>query len=254
MHQQTGYLRAVPPVLLLTATIDPDPSAPWLVRRDSETRRQDYLRAVSFYAAKLSPDECHIVFAENSGAPVDDVVAAAARHGHTISVISYTGDPELGRRGKGNAEGELIDRSASWIADGVGAVTPVVKITGRIIVSNIRRFLASIDEDQVLCRLTRALRKADTRLMGFTAQTWLHHFANLAVEVDAATGFTLEHAVAKRLYSGIVDGQIRWARLTHEPRYVGYSGTLGTRYDTFGSRLAQPVRAAYRRIPFPRYI
>ncbi|MBT9299320.1 hypothetical protein KKP62_30570 [Rhodococcus sp. GOMB7] len=90
--------------------------------------------------------------------------------------------------------------------------------------------------------------------MSFTAGAWLLHFANLAAEVDAATGFSLEHAVAKRLYAGIVDGQLRWARMKHEPQYFGYSGTEGTRYDTLGSRLGQPLRAAYRRIPFPRYI
>lgn len=53
-----------------------------------------------------------------------------------------------------------------------------------------------------MCRLTRDLRKADTRLIGFTAGAWLLHFAKLAAEVDAATGFNVEHAVAKRLYAG----------------------------------------------------
>lgn len=217
MHMRPGRPRFVQPILLLTATINPVSFAPALVRRDSDTRRKDYLRAVSFYAAKLNPDECRIVLAENSGAPVADVVSAAARHGHSISVLSYTGDPVLSRRGKGNGEAELIDRSAAWIVNDVGGAVPVIKVTGRIIVSNIRRFLVSTDEHEILCRLTRDLRKADTRLMSFTAGAWLLHFANLAAEVDAATGFSLEHAVAKRLYAGIVDGQLRWARMKHEP-------------------------------------
>lgn len=254
MHMRPARPRRVQPILLLTATIDPVPAAPSLVRRDVDTRRKDYLRAVSFYAAKLNPDECRIVLTENSGAPVADVVAAAARHGHSISVISYTGDPVLSLCGKGNGEAELIDRSAAWIVNEVGGAVPVIKVNGRLIVSNIRRFLISTNEDEISCRLTRDLRKADTRLIRFAASTWLLHFADLAAEVDAATGFNLEHAVAKRLYAGIVDGRIRWARMKHEPQYFGYSGTKGTRYDTLGSRIGQPLRAAYRRIPLPSYI
>lgn len=105
--------RALQPILLLTATINPVSAVPSLARRDIDTRRKDYLRAVSFYAAKLRPDECRIVLAENSGAPVADVMSAAARHGHSVSVLSYRGDPVLSRRGKGNGEAELIDRSAA---------------------------------------------------------------------------------------------------------------------------------------------
>lgn len=241
-------------VLLLTATINPDAAVPSLARRDPVTRRQDYVTAVSFYAAHLDPDECRIVFAENSGADVDEIVSAAARHGHSITVLSSAGDPVSAGRGKGNGEAELIDRSAAWIVDEMGAAVPVIKVTGRIVVRNIRRFLVSIDEDEVLCRLASDLRKVDTRLLGVTAGAWMLHFANLAVEVDAAAGFTLEHAVAKRLYVRIADSRLRWARMKHEPRYSGYSGTKGTRYDTLESRLGETLRAACRRMPAPHYM
>ena len=55
-----------PSLLMMTATINPQPGAVGLDRTDPALRMKDYCEALDFYLSKKSPLDRRIVFVENS--------------------------------------------------------------------------------------------------------------------------------------------------------------------------------------------
>jgi hypothetical protein len=131
-------------ILLMTATIRPLPGIPALARTDPKVRLQDYQRSLVFYSGHLGSCFDAIVFAENSASDLSPLAAATAncRHFDKIEFIPFSGLDYKPSYGRGYGEFQLIDHaiktSKLLLPDDV-----IWKVTGRYIVKNIERIVAS---------------------------------------------------------------------------------------------------------------
>ena len=133
--------------LILTATITPPSGVPSLVRTDPALRLRDYLAAFEFYLKVPTAVLPRIVFAENSASDVAPFRALADRIGgdKEVFVTSHAGLDHPPSYGRGYGEMKLVDRIMTEyppVAD-LPADAPIWKGTGRYLLTNIKRLVAS---------------------------------------------------------------------------------------------------------------
>lgn len=134
-------------VVLLTATINPPSEAHKLARRDPALRRQDYLTAWRHYLHSLK-SHARLVFIENSGADLtefQDLAASASCTGTSAEVISLDVNsfpPEWGR-----AYGEFLLLHHARPRIDISDDAKIWKVTGRIVISNMRAIIHSSPAD-----------------------------------------------------------------------------------------------------------
>jgi hypothetical protein len=133
-------------ILLMTATITPPPGARALARTDPVARLRDYISALRFYLSLGAPLE-RIVFCENSGSDIEPLRSLARQLGadDRVEFLVFNGldfPPEYGR-----AYGELrLVRHAmghSRLIREAGEMAVIWKVTGRYIVRNLQRIVAT---------------------------------------------------------------------------------------------------------------
>lgn len=158
-------------VLLMSATITPLPGIPVLARTDPKVRLQDYQASLAFYSGLLGGCFDAIVFAENSNSDISPLIAASTkrRHFDKLEFISFYGldyDPKYGR---GYGEFRLVDHAMST-SKLLRSDDVVWKVTGRYIVKNIERIVASRPPaSDLYCHLRNyPHRLCETFLMAWT--------------------------------------------------------------------------------------
>lgn len=126
-------------ILLLTATIRPNPNQPQLALIDPQERLEDYKKALMFYTEALKHgviDE--IVFVDNSGF---DLKCLSEFFGsQNIEWLSYYGLDYPSTYHRGYGEFKLVDYAFenSEILKGLHAQDAIWKITGRYVVKNLK--------------------------------------------------------------------------------------------------------------------
>lgn len=242
--------------LLLTATV----RAPTSVRvsvADPVARAGQYRAAISAWRRLAPALGARIAVVENSGAAEDELfadVAGAPGSPPPVLLRAEQGDP---RRGKGAMEADMIDQALAQLEVAPGEL--VAKCTGRLVVPNAARavppFAAGAGEraPAIVLRATLGGSYVDTRLLVATTSAWSDVLAGMAQEVDEDAGHFLEHVVADRVHLGRSRQALAVHRFRQRPRFAGYSGTSGERYDTPAGRLRRvagaPVEALLRRLP-----
>lgn len=212
-------------VLLLTGCVNPQGMAQTALTDAAERQRQ-YEEAVRWY---LSHTSFPVVFAENSGHPLTDVPAS-----DRFEQLSFAGNADK-QRGKGYGELEIIGHALSH-SRFIQSDTIVIKITGRLIVRNIRSLVRLHRlygrRDCVMCQLHSDLRFADSRV--FTASAdFLHQLFSQRDRLDDSWGFYFEHLLADNLRG-------RFLPYLLQPEITGQSGTTGEMYEV------QPTSLRFR--------
>jgi hypothetical protein len=131
-------------ILLMTATITPLPGIPVLARTDPKARLQDYQASLAFYSGLLGGCFDAIIFAENSNSDVSSLIAASKKRGHfdSLEFISFYGLDYEPKHGRGYGEFRLVDHVVST-SKLLRSDDVIWKVTGRYIVKNIERIVAS---------------------------------------------------------------------------------------------------------------
>ena len=161
-------------VLLLTATITPNTYSKLKIT-EPEIRKQQYQEALNFYIQKTS---FRIVFAENSGDPLDDFPVLPDR----IEYLSFKSEPIQPDRGKAFKELEIIDfaiEKSKFIQE----AEAIAKITGRLQVLNFdglsRKFLRYKKKNSHLVYANSYKpRNMDSRCFFFTPDFWPYQKKN----------------------------------------------------------------------------
>ncbi len=136
----------------MTATIRPRLDAAYVGRLDPDVRRADYLRAMSFYAPLAGDVFDRIIFADNSGEPLDEFEPFAAANPR-ISLMSYYGLDYPAAYGRAYGEMKIIEHAMEHANNRdcplkaarpeAGQARYVWKVTGRYIITNIRRIVSA---------------------------------------------------------------------------------------------------------------
>ena len=206
-------------ILLLTGCINPN-GMPFTQLTNTSERQKQYVDAIHYY---INQTNIHIVFCENSSTDISPLFNNAYDR---LEILTFMGHQDK-QRGKGYGEAEIIEyalRNSSFIhKDYI-----IIKITGRLIVNNIRQIIDSLkyEEDFVTCLFHSDLKFADSRIFcGTTA--FYKEFLKNKKRMNDSEGIFFEHV----LTSTVLESSLRFIPFTVEPIITGISGTTGEKYQ-----------------------
>lgn len=205
-------------IILLTGCINPN-GMPFTKLTDANERQRQYIEALHYY---LNHTSCPIVFCENS---LTDLSTLFNDIKDRLEILTFKGNQDK-QRGKGFGEAEILEfafRHSLFIHDDC----IVVKITGRLIVSNIASILNSLnyDKDFVTCQFHSNLLFADSRIFCATPSFYMA-FLKFKDHINDSKNIYFEHILA----STVLESPIQYIPFTEEPFITGMSGSTGELY------------------------
>ena len=206
-------------VILLTGCINPN-GMPFTQLTDTSDRQKQYVDAIHYY---INNTDCKIVFCENSNT---DINTLFKNKQDRLEILTFAGNQDK-QRGKGYGETEIIEYAlhhSSFIQDG----SIIIKITGRLIVTNICQILKSLKykHDFVTCLFHSDLKFADRRLICGTTPFYKEFLKNKGYLNDSE-GIFFEHILA----STVLESSVCFIPFSEEPLITGISGTTGEIYQ-----------------------
>jgi len=245
--------------LLLTASIDPC-NMPDAIH-DPEKRLADYIEVLSYYV-KHDSGIRKIVFADNSGWPIDDVSRAIRDNPYKkdIEYISLSQNDFPREFGKGYGEHNLI--ATALHTSKILRETPYcAKMTGRHYLFNITEILEKTYEPiGMLCdfrdhpffdllRLPYCGHHCDTRFIVFRPGFFDRYLRDIT-NSHRTGGFSMEAQYYHAL-KDLEDGNQVKCRFPVEPVYGGIAGHWGKNYSGTAEEIKRKIRSVSRRL-FPR--
>ncbi len=209
--------------VLLTATISPG-DVPYLARRDPNIRIEDYKSALRSWLAGPLPSA--LVFCENSGYDLAGLESLCRDHNKRVEFLSLREDPGTFPRGKGYGEVGIIAHAlkhSSLLRD----ARRVLKVSGRVYVSNASALVASMDSFpavDVFCDLRRNLTWGNSRVFCASKDVLANYLVPRRCLIDDSRGLFFEHALARAVHGVMAEGG-RWSHLPVAPLVAGISGT-----------------------------
>jgi hypothetical protein len=248
--------------LLLTATVDVG-NMPYVSVRDSAIRESQYISALLYYA-KNHPRIRKIVFAENSGWPLDKIKAAVTDNPYRkeFEFISYKSNDAAFKSGKSYGEALIIDNAVENSAL-IKNSTHVAKLTGRLILTNITGLVQRVPDDCGLyCDLKEhnwiylklfginkwASPYCDTRFFIFSKEFYRQFIAPAfqSTIIDVKGRFSLEHQMY-HVANDSAGNQKIMNRFVIQPFFSGMAGHFrNKRYDSLTEMLKNIFLQAIR--------
>lgn len=176
--------------IVLTGTIIPN--IPDLGEVDIARRRDEYLKAIDFYATHSEA----VYFLENSSFDLATDSRFARYANLHIRKLPMSENPE---RGKGYQEFQMLDE---WITSESPKPSRWIKITGRYIIPNVSRILTDCEkhfDQSLIIDQVPAKSVARSYLFCTTTDFYLNHFKNLYQECDDRTGQWVERVLYRSL-------------------------------------------------------
>jgi len=207
-------------VILLTGCINPN-GMPFTQLTDANERQRQYINAIIYY---LENTDCEIVFCENSNTNITPFLNINIAQ-NRLEILTFSGNQNK-QRGKGYGEAEIIEYAllhSSYIQDNC----IIIKITGRLIVNNIRQIIKSITckQDFVTCLFHSDLKFVDSRIFCATS-SFFREFLNNKERINDSKNTFFEHVLA----STILASSIHFIPYIEKPLITGISGSTGKQY------------------------
>jgi hypothetical protein len=250
LRRTLRFMPARLPVLLMSATVAPDPAVPTLRVRDPQHRLQEYVRSLDFYLSQADTFES-VIFAENSGVGLDEIQAVADRHGDSKRFHLLRVEPGVDpKEGRSAGEAHMVRLAMSTVPQLVDlpADQHVWKITGRYTVRNIRRLVATSPTTDFYINLRRYPDLwCDTYAYAFTRNGYYKYLEGATEAIIAGRG-TGEQTMGAHVQSLVDAGEPIVARFKHEPRINGVRGRDLRPYQSPSLRMKYATRVVARRV------
>lgn len=217
--------------LILTSTVYVNSALTVLV--SAEVRLQQYLQAILFYLNSSEIDK--IIICDNSNfdyrifAPLFSSLSQKE-----IEYLNFTVDTQLVKNlGKGYGEGEIMKYVVQNSIILNSSEDRIVKITGRLIVTNIDDVLRSCQDSvtyfQPYCSnpFRPNLHAVDTRFFVVDKNIYVNHFLNVHCKVNDINGIFLEHCFYDTINSNLIPTKF----MKVMPIFIGFSGSTGLNYS-----------------------
>ncbi len=220
-------------VLLLTGAIDiKELFIPSTTIIDTNDRLSQYLKSID-YAITHYESIPEIVFCENTNFTYDytSLKEKAINKGKKLEVISFSGDYiSIKQKGKGFGEGEIIQYALnnSKLLEKCDAF---IKLTGRLIVTNMDRIVATTTTDCSFIYHPKMIYQMpvdhiETFLYKADKKFYIQHLIDAHQEVDESRFRYLEHIFYERL------SNFNLRSFNLHPNISGLSGTSGNPYES----------------------
>lgn len=213
-------------VLLITGTIASQ-STYMTYLTDVSERLKQYIECIEFYLCETSINK--IVFCENSNYKFDSraLYELAKKNNKLFELLQFDGDySQIVDRGKGYGEGEIIEyaleNSKLFLQSKY-----FIKVTGRLIISNIDILCKRIDFDRVYfnCNLYY-YPSIDTKMYGMPIALYKDTFRKAYYDVNDKENQYIESI----FYNIIKNKQIKVFNFHKCPVFEGISGSCGFNY------------------------
>lgn len=215
--------------LLLTACINPGGMIMTHLT-DASIRQKQYVEALSFY---LTHTSLPIVFVENSSTDISPLFQEHIQSGR-LECFTFTGNQFNKEKGKGYGEVEIMEY-ALLHSKLLGSSHYVVKITGRLIISNIHQLVnvnQRLSHPNIQTSLNSDYTFADSRLFIASPYFITHHFFPRKEGINDSQGRYFEHILCESIKEQ-ADFYCYSFLLT--PVFKGTSGSTGSVYDDSAS-------------------
>lgn len=236
-------------VLVLTATVRPDPNASSrLAVLDPEDRWQQYARSLRFHARQLSGLVDGIVLAENSGVDLSGFADEAGVE-TPLELLSLPRVPSTAGTRRGYLELSLLSEAFEASTLLRDPATHAVKVTGRYRVENLPAVMASMDAGQDLgFNLRRFPRSwADMAVCFLTPAGMATLRPHLPRVNEVEPGGSAELSLYRVLTDLRSSGVAVQPRFRVEPRISGVRGFDARPFQGAKQRLKWAARTAAKR-------
>lgn len=215
--------------LILTATIDPG-DMPDLVRKNVDTRLDDYKKSFNFWIKKKTIKK--IIFIENSNYDLSCFHELARNQkDKEIEILSTnlnsTFDKKLGK-----GYGQFLCLNEVFQKSTIAKKTNYfIDVTGRHCVSNFEEILRDIgaNNSDIYINLSDNLKFSDTNIYAGSKNFFINYVVPETSKTDDSQYNIFEHCVAKAVLKAVSNGY----SLSKTPIYPiidGYIGTNGKKY------------------------
>ena len=218
-------------VILLTGCINPNGMS-FTQLTDVNERQKQYYDAIHYY---IKETNCKIIFCENSNTAINYLFDNNC-DSNRLEILTFRGNQNK-QRGKGYGEAEIIEyafQKSDWLKE----EKIVVKITGRLIINNIKQIVKSLksEKDFITCSFHSDLKFADSRIICATSSFYkeLYNKRNL---INDSCGVFFEHI----LCSTVLESPLPFIPFSEEPIISGVSGTTGQTYHIKSSNFRNKV-------------
>ena len=214
---------------IITGTICPSGDMKQLAICNAEERLEQYKKSLRFFIGSGAFSK--IVFAENSnyGAKaLEDLSDYARKNRVQLEILSFAGNTVQSiLQGKGYGEGEIMQYVMEH-SELLKGESFFVKITGRLLVHNIREITKKLKEQRTYFNIPNRTRKDiyDTRIYAMPVSQFREGFMSVYTQVMDDEGVYLERVYTRQ----IVNRGIMVYNFPSYPRIEGISGSGGTVY------------------------
>lgn len=221
--------------LIITGTVYPAKGVFALKILDSCVRKDQYLKSIRYYIEKTRIK--NIIFCDNSAAEIEpDLYMLARKHNKNFEWLSFKGNEDaVIKYGKGYGEGEII----KYVLENSKLIltcSSFVKVTGRLIVSNIDCVIRYASRKHIICDIVD-----DKMLTNFyitPIAIYTKYLISAYEQVNDYAGFYLEHS----FYCVIKEKMLSVRRFFFYPNINGISGSTGLSYHvSFKGRLKKTL-------------
>lgn len=218
--------------IALSVAVSPDPLFAQALA-DPQTRLDQYRAALQKWTHVASKTDSLLLIVETSHWELRDLTAELSPHDlKRVRAVSYTPSEAERIRGKGAIEASAIDHLLHSCSSDLSPRDTVVKVTGRLFVSNWRSVIRPVPEDVVRARRTINRSYCDSRLVAASYRFWTDNLTGMGREVDDNSARYLEHVLANRLINAEYQHACRVESFAARPHIMGGSGTTGHKYDS----------------------
>lgn len=216
--------------IVLTATINVPKNVPFLVLKDSEIRKKQYIDNIVFLLKNVNCER--IIFCDNSDSQCpDNLLDLAIKVKKKFEWLTFESNSKLiSAYGKGFGEAEILN----YVINNSKLLKEVnffIKITGRLIVRNINSIIRTIDNESnwfLTYGDNDILKKVDTRLYGVR----IEDFKNILMDPYKGSNRPYESSI-ELVYADAINASafdIKSFRVM--PNFIGISGGYGARFYT----------------------
>lgn len=229
-------------ILLLTGCINPNGMA-FTSLTDATIRLKQYQTAINFYLKNTSYP---VVFAENSGTSLNNLYNTKIST-NRLELLSFCGNKSKDK-GKGYGEAEIIEYALnkSSIIASCKDKCSIIKITGRLIISNVKELIDNKflfqDNKSIVASYNSDFSFVDTRII-IAPINFFSSFIEHKNDIDDRTNTFFENVFSDSIKH---NSQYRYYPFYIEPQIKGQSGTTGNLYTP-------PIPTLKRRLQYLKY-
>lgn len=222
-------------VILLTACINPGGMA-FTKLSDPDERKTQYIDAINYYVKKTT---FPIVFVENSNTDISFLFQDKIIEDR-LEFLTFKGNADK-TRGKGYGEAEIIEYAMNH-SKNIAIDSNIIKITGRLIVENVMKLVASRDlfclKYSIQCAVNSEFSFADSRIL-ISSVIFMRQFLNKKYQIDDSKNVFFEHVLLNTIKE--ID-KFYYFPFLEKPQIIGVSGSTGEVYletcNSFNMRIS----------------